>query len=182
MVSGPSGAGKGTVIRGVLERVDGLALAVSATTRAPRDGEVDGRDYRFLTPEEFERRVAAGDFLEHVSYAGNRYGTLYEEIERHLDAGRSVLVEIELRGARAVRRAIPEALLVFIAPPSPAELQRRLEMRGTDTPQEIAARMQVSREELAATDEFDHVILNADARDAIAELVGVLEMEAFARG
>lgn len=182
MVSGPSGAGKGTVIRGVLERVPDLALAVSATTRAARPGEVDGREYRFLSAEEFERRVAAGDFLEHVSYAGNRYGTLYEEIERHLDAGRSVVVEIELRGARAVRRAIPDALLVFIAPPSPGELQRRLEQRGTDSPEEIAARMRVSREELAAVHEFDHVIVNADAARAVEELVAVLEAQPVARG
>jgi guanylate kinase len=178
VVSGPSGAGKGTVIRGVLARMPELRLAVSATTRPPRGGEVDGRDYRFLSPAEFERRVAAGDFLEHVSYAGNRYGTLLEEIRRPLAEGRPVIVEIELRGARAVRAAIPEALLVFIAPPSEDELRERLERRGTDTAQEIAARMSVSREELAATDEFDHVIVNADVRQAVDELVALLRAEA----
>lgn len=174
VVSGPSGAGKGTLIRGLLTRCPRVALAVSATTRPRRPGEVDGREYRFLSAAEFARRVDAGDFLEQVSYAGNRYGTLREEIDRPVAEGRAVVLEIELRGARAVRRAIPDALSVFIAPPSPEELVRRLERRGTDTRGEIAARLEVSREELAAMDEFDHRVVNARVEAATDELVRIV--------
>jgi guanylate kinase len=139
-----------------------------------RAGEVDGRDYHFLGPEEFERRVAEGAFLEHVTYAGNRYGTLRSEIERILGVGRAPLVEIELAGARAVRAAIPGAVSVFIAPPSETELSRRLERRGTDTTGEITQRMATSRVELAARDEFDHVIVNEDVCTAAAALTEVV--------
>ena len=139
-----------------------------------RPGEVDGRDYRFLSPEEFECRVAEGAFLEHVVYAGNRYGTLRSEIDRILGGGRSPLVEIELAGARAVRAAIPDAVSVFIAPPSETELSRRLERRGTDTTGEITQRMATSRVELAARDEFDHVIVNEDVCTAAAALAEVV--------
>jgi guanylate kinase len=137
-------------------------------------------DYHFLSPEEFERRVRAGEFLEHVTYAGNRYGTLRSEIDRILGRGRSALVEIELEGARAVRAAMPEAVSVFIAPPSLAELGRRLKLRATDSEGEIAARLATSRVELQAMDEFEHVIVNDDAREAVerlAELVGAVAGE-----
>jgi guanylate kinase len=147
---------------------------VSATTRRMRPEEVDGRDYHFLTPEEFERRVEAGDFLEHVTYAGSRYGTLRSEIERILSQGRSPLVEIELEGARAVRRAVPDAVSVFIAPPSFRELIRRLETRATDSRDEIAERLRASRVELEAMHEFDHRIVNADAERAVEELADVI--------
>jgi len=139
-----------------------------------RPGEVDGRDYHFLEPEEFERRVREGEFLEHVTYAGNRYGTLRSEIDRIRAAGCSSLVEIELAGARAVRAAVPEAVSVFIAPPSVTELNRRLERRGTDTTGEITERMRTSRVELEACDEFDHVIVNADVEVAARELAEVV--------
>lgn len=141
-----------------------------------RPGEVDGRDYHFLTPAEFERRVREGAFLEHVTYAGNRYGTLRSEIDRILAACRSPLVEIELAGARAVRAAIPESVSVFIAPPSVQELSRRLERRGTDTSGEITQRMATSRIELEARDEFDHVIVNEDVEAAAAELAEVVQL------
>jgi guanylate kinase len=169
-VSGPSGAGKGTLIERILPRFPNLEVAVSATTRRRRPGEVDGREYHFLSPPEFARRVAAGEFLEHVEYAGNRYGTLRSEIERIMRAGRSPLVEIELAGARAVRRDVPEAASVFIAPPSLAELGRRLERRATDTDDEIAARLATSRLELEAMGEFDHVVVNDDVAAAVEEL------------
>ena len=120
VITGPSGVGKGTLIAGLLERVPELELSVSATTRQPRDGEGDGRDYHFLTPEEFDRRVEAGDFLEFATYSGNRYGTLRSEIERRLEAGHSVVLEIEVQGARQVRAAMPESVQIFIAPPEPA--------------------------------------------------------------
>ena len=119
VITGPSGVGKGTLIERLLERIPELELSVSATTREPRPGEVDGRDYHFLTPEEFDRRVEAGDFLEHATYSGNRYGTLREEVERRLAEGRSVVLEIEVQGARQVREAMPEAVQIFIAPPEP---------------------------------------------------------------
>lgn len=149
-------------------------MAVSATTRGRRPGETDGEDYHFLGRDEFERRVAAGDFLEEVEYAGNRYGTLRSEVDRGLADGRSVILEIELAGARRVRRMVPGAVSVFIAPPSIEELERRLERRNTDTEAEIARRIEVSRWELEAAGEFDHVIVNADRDEATDELERVL--------
>jgi guanylate kinase len=139
-----------------------------------RPRERDGVDYHFLTPQEFERRVAAGDFLEHVTYAGNRYGTLRSEIDRILAAGRCPIVEIELAGARAVRAMIPDAVSIFISPPSLEELVARLGRRGTDSEAEIAARMETSRVELQAPDEFDHTVINDDRERAIADLAHVV--------
>ncbi len=118
MITGPSGVGKGTLIRGLMQRVPALELSVSATTRAPRAGERDGRDYHFLSDEEFQRRVAAGDFVEHARYSGHRYGTLRCELERRLRAGVPVVLEIEVQGARQIRAAMPESVQVFIAPVS----------------------------------------------------------------
>jgi guanylate kinase len=175
IVSGPSGAGKGTLIEAVLRRFPELSVAVSATTRPMRPGEVDGREYHFLVPDEFERRVAAGAFLEHVTYAGNRYGTLAEEVEGRVAAGRSVLLEIELEGARAVRQRLPESVAVFIAPPSMDELGRRLRDRGTEDEADIARRLEVGRAEIAAIEEFDEIIVNADVPTAAAELAMVVE-------
>lgn len=136
---------------------------------------MDGVDYHFLEPGEFDRRVRSGDFLEHVDYAGNRYGTLRSEVDRILGEGRSALLELELRGARAVRRALPEAVGIFIAPPSMEELGRRLEHRATDTVDEIAERLAVSRTEILAAEEFDHLIVNADVAAAIEELAAALD-------
>ncbi len=140
-----------------------------------RPRERDGVDYHFLSPAEFERRVAAGDFLEHVTYAGNRYGTLRSEIDRILAAGRCPIVEIELAGARAVRAMVPDAVSVFISPPSLEELVARLGRRGTDTESEIAARMETSRIELQARDEFDHTVINDDRERAIGDLAHIVE-------
>ena len=174
MITGPSGVGKGTLIRTLLERVPGLELAVSATTRAPRPGERDGADYHFLDDEEFARRVAAGEFVEHATYAGRRYGTLREEVERRLARGASVVLEIEVQGAREVARAMPEAVRIFIAPPSEEALRARLVGRGTDDPDEVAARMETARRELAAIDEFPQVVVNdrlEEAGQALERLV-----------
>lgn len=173
-MSGPSGAGKGTLIEGILPRFPHVEVAVSATTRPIRPGEVDGRDYHFLSPEEFEARVSAGEFLEHVTYAGHRYGTLRSEVDGIIAARRWPLVEIELAGARAVRANEPGAVAVFIAPPSLSELERRLERRGTDSEGAIAQRLATSRVELAAMNEFDHVIVNGDVAVAVEELAQVL--------
>jgi guanylate kinase len=174
VITGPSGVGKGTLIERLLERVPQLELSVSATTREPRPGEEAGRDYHFLTPEEFDRRVEAGDFLEHATYSGNRYGTLRGEVERRLSEGRSVVLEIEVQGARQVRVAMPEAVLIFIAPPDPAALRQRLEGRGTDSPEAIERRLRTAEIELEAQAEFPHVIVNDDVQKAAAELEGLV--------
>ncbi len=174
VVSGPSGAGKGTLIRGALQHVPDLAVAVSATTRAMRPGEVDGREYHFMSRAEFARLVEQGAFLEHAEFAGNRYGTLATELDRITGAGRSVILEIELQGARNVRRVRPDSISVFIEPPSLEELARRLRLRATDAEEEIEARLEVARTEVSARDEFDHVILNDDAHRATDELVSII--------
>jgi guanylate kinase len=143
---------------------------VSATTRGPRPGEEDARDYHFLSTEEFDRRVEAGDFLEHADYSSNRYGTLREEVERRLAEGRSVVLEIEVQGARQVRAAMPEAVLIFIAPPDPAALRERLEGRGTDSPEAIERRLRTAEIELEAQAEFPHVVVNDDLQKSASEL------------
>ena len=171
MVTGPSGVGKGTLIKRLRARLPGFDLSVSATTRPPRPGEVDGRDYHFLTLEEFEQRLARGDFLEHAMYAGNMYGTPRSELDRAREAGRDVVLEIEVEGARQVREALPEAKQVFIAPPSDETLRKRLVARSTDSPEEIERRLTRAREELAAREEFGKVIVNDDLDRAADELV-----------
>ena len=178
MITGPSGVGKGTLIRGLLERVPGLELAVSATTRPPRPGEDDGVAYHFLTPEEFGARVAAGDFVEHAEYSGNRYGTLRSELERRLQTADGVVLEIEVQGARQVRAAMPEAVAVFIAPPSVSALRARLIGRGTDSPEQVDARLQTAERELEAQPEFAHVVVNDRLEDAIDELIAVVSRHA----
>ncbi len=175
MITGPSGVGKGTLIRGLLEHIRGLALSVSATTRAPRPGEVDGVDYHFLSPEEFEARVRAGEFLEHATYSGNRYGTLRPEVERLIAEGTPVVLEIEVQGARQVRQAMPEAVAVFIAPPSLDALRARLVGRGTDSQEQVGERLRTAEGELAAQPEFDVVVVNDRLEDATAELVGIVQ-------
>jgi guanylate kinase len=171
VITGPSGVGKGTLIAALRKRHPELGLSVSATTRAPRAGEQDGVEYHFLTDTEFDRRLAAGDFVEHASYAGHRYGTLRSELERRRRGGEPVVLEIEVQGARQVRDAIPGAVLVFIAPPSLTVLRRRLEDRGTDAPATIAKRLEVAQEELAARAEFPDVIVN----DQLDAAVGALD-------
>jgi guanylate kinase len=170
VITGPSGVGKGTLIEKLLEAVPELELSVSATTRAPRPGEENGRDYHFLTSEEFAERVKGRAFLEHADYSGNRYGTLREEVERRLEAGRSVVLEIEVQGARQVREAMPEAVQIFISPPSPEALRERLEGRGTDPPEAIESRLRTAEDELEARDEFPHVIVNDRVEDAASKL------------
>jgi guanylate kinase len=173
VITGPSGVGKGTLIRLLLDRVPDLGLSVSATTRAPRPGEEDGRDYFFLTPGDFERRVQAGEFVEHAEYAGRRYGTLRDELRRRAQTG-SVVLEIEVQGARQVREALPEATTIFIAPPSPEVLRERLVGRGTDDPEAIAARLETADRELAAAGEFDEIVVNDDLSAAADRLERVV--------
>jgi guanylate kinase len=174
VITGPSGVGKGTLIERLLERIPDLELSVSATTRPPRAGEVDGRDYHFLTDEEFERRGQAGEFLEHATYSGHRYGTPLEEVERRLEQGRSVVLEIEVQGARQVRDAMPEAVQIFIAPPDPEALRNRLEGRGTDSAEAIERRLRTAEIELEAQGEFPHVVVNDEVQKAASELEGLV--------
>ena len=177
MITGPSGVGKGTLISELLARIPELELSVSATTRQPREGERDGRDYHFLDPGDFDRRAEQSDFLEFATYSGNRYGTLRQEVERRLATGRSVVLEIEVQGARQVRAAMPESVQVFIAPPEPAALRQRLLSRGTDSPEAIDARLAVAAQELAAQDEFPYRVVNDDRARAAAELEGIVRAE-----
>ena len=174
VISGPSGVGKGTLISRALAEVPDLELATSATTRQMRPGEVDGREYHFLTPEQFERRVGEGAFLEHVEYSGHRYGTLRSEVDRRLASGSSVILEIDVPGAREVERQLPDAVLVFIAPPDVTDLERRLTARGTNSPEDIANRLRIARAELEARDDFAHVIVNDDVERAAAELTTLI--------
>jgi guanylate kinase len=174
VITGPSGVGKGTLIRTLLERIPELELSVSATTRAPRPGEEDGIDYHFLSDEEFERRVERGDFVEHAAYSGRRYGTLREELERRTRAGVPVVLEIEVQGARQIAETMPEAVRIFIAPPSKEALRPRLIGRGTDDPEQVEARLRTAREELAARGEFQHIVINDRLEDAVAALEEVV--------
>jgi len=177
VITGPSGVGKGTLIRGLMERLPKLQLSVSATTRAPRPGERDGIDYHFLSREEFDRRVAEGDFVEHADYAGRSYGTLRSELEDRVAAGVPVVLEIEVQGARQVRAAMPEAAQVFIAPPSLDALRTRLIGRGTDDAGEVERRLQVAEQELTAQPEFGYVVVNDRLDEALRQLTAIVAHE-----
>ena len=178
VITGPSGVGKGTLIRELLARIDELELSTSATTREPRAGEVDGRDYHFLSADEFAERAEAGDFLEHATFSGNRYGTLRAEVDRCLDAGISLVLEIEVQGARQVRAALGgRAVLLFIAPPDPGTLRERLAERGTDSEEAIGRRLETAKQELEAQQEFKHVVVNDEVERAASELERIVRDE-----
>ena len=182
VVTGPSGAGKGTLIRELVERVPGIEVTVSATTRERRRGEEDGREYWFLTDAEFVRRVAEGDFLEHVTYvSGKRYGTLRSEVDRIKDAGHVPVLELETEGALNVKEDVPGAVTIFITAPIP-ELERRLRERASESEGEIGERIGLARKQLAQADEFDYVVLNDDVPRATQELEQIVEREVAAAG
>jgi guanylate kinase len=174
VISGPSGAGKGTLISRLLEQSERFVVATSATTRRRRPGEEHGREYFFLDDTEFQDLVDRNEFLEHVSYAGGRYGTLRSEVDRLLASGRDVILELEVDGAFAVRRRRPDALLVFIDPPSFEDLERRLRDRATDSAGEISTRLAIAREQLETKDAFDVVVVNDDRERATRELLAML--------
>lgn len=171
VVSGPSGAGKSTLIRQALDAIPELAYSVSATTRKPREGEVDGRDYVFLSRERFERWIEEGRFLEWAEYSGNLYGTPEDKVEEYLEEGRSVILEIELQGARMVREKRPDAVMVFVRAPDLEETRKRLLGRATETAEALEARMTTALSEVAARDEFDHEIVNSEREQAREDML-----------
>jgi len=175
VLTGPSGVGKGTVVAEVRRLRPDLWVSVSATTRAPRPGEVDGIAYHFWDADRFARTIEDGGFLEWAEFAGNRYGTPLAEVQARRAAGEPVLLEIELQGARQVRAAAPDALMVFLSPPSFAELEERLRGRGTEDEAAINRRLERARAEMAAACEFDVVVINDDVVRAARELVDFLE-------
>jgi guanylate kinase len=177
VLSSPSGGGKTTIARRLLERRGDLGYSISATTRARRSGEEHGRDYWFLSPEEFERRVAADEFVEHASYNGRRYGTLRSEVDRLFRAGKNVVLDIEVDGARQVRRRFPDAVLVFVLPPSGAELVRRLKGRQTEGPAALRRRMEIASDELSAVAEYDYVVVNDELDRAVEDVDAILSAE-----
>jgi guanylate kinase len=177
VVTGPSGAGKGTLIRELLGRVPALEVAVSATTRGQRPGEADGRDYWFLTEAEFVRRIEGGEFLEEVQYvSGKRYGTLRSEVERISDVGRICVLELELEGALTVQEQMPQGVTVFIAADVP-ELERRLRERATESTGEIGERIELAKHQLEQAHRFRYMVRNDDVRRATEVLTAIVETE-----
>lgn len=174
IVSAPSGAGKTTLVRMLLANDPGIRLSISYTTRAPRPGEADGREYNFVTPETFRGMVERGDFLEWAEVHGNCYGTSRPWIEAEMAAGRDVLLEIDWQGAQQVRKLFPSAIGVFVLPPSLAELERRLTGRGTDAAEVIARRLAAAQDEMRHVPEFDYVIINDELQRALADLLSVV--------
>ncbi|MEW6724871.1 MAG: guanylate kinase [Bacillota bacterium] len=177
VVSGPSGVGKGTINRGVLELEPNVRFSVSATTRPRRPDEVDGQHYYFISRAEFERRRAAGEFLEWTEYVGNLYGTLRSQVEEVRSAGCDCLLEIEVQGARNVREQVPDAVLIFIAPPSLAALEERINLRGCDSEEEMRSRLEVARRELAELPYYDYVVINDDRNEAVGRVRAILQAE-----
>lgn len=176
VLSGPSGAGKSTVVSKLMERRGDVCFSVSATTRAPRPGEQDGVNYFFVTRERFEEMVRTGELLEHAEYVGNCYGTPRAYVEQRLEAGYNVILDIEVQGARQVMEATPEAVLVFLIPPTLAELERRLRARGTESDEVIRGRLERAKEE-CRSDFYRYIVINDDADTAAKELDAIITAE-----
>ncbi|HLB36573.1 MAG TPA: guanylate kinase [Gemmatimonadales bacterium] len=177
ILSSPSGAGKTTITKALLAAREDLGFSVSATTRSPRPGEADGVDYYFLTPGEFERRRAAGAFLEWAEYGGQRYGTLAAEVDRVLGQGRHVILDIEVQGARQVRERRPDVVSIFVLPPSVEELVARLGGRGTDRPADLEQRLRRAVDELGEAHHYDYLVVNDDRTQAVAEVAAIIDAE-----
>jgi guanylate kinase len=175
VISGPSGAGKGTLRKVLFDRVPGLAYSVSCTTRHPREGERDGIDYWFVTEEIFDRTRDRGEFLEWAFVHDHHYGTRAEDVRRELERGRDVVLEIDVQGALSVRDACPDAVLIFIAPPSVDELSDRLRERGTETSEDLSLRLRNAMTEMEMASKYDHVILNDNVERAAEELIALVE-------
>ena len=176
VITGPSGVGKGSLITVLREKVPELELSTSATTRAPRQGETDGVEYHFLSPEQFDAKIQAGEFLEHAAYSGHQYGTLKSEVDGRIENGHPVVLEIEVQGAEQIRESMPEAVQLFIMPPAPEleTLLSRLAGRGTDSEEAISGRMAVAEEELEARHHFHHRVVNDDLERAAEELESIV--------
>ncbi len=174
--SAPSGCGKGTMLAEILKN-ERFRCSVSATTRSPREGELDGINYHFLTREDFERHIAAGEFLEYAEYCKNFYGTLVSEVDSYLEKGINVILEIEVQGAMKIKQKRPDAIFVFIAPPSIGELTRRLRKRGTESDEVIAERVSQAAGEIAMAEKYDYVIVNDALEDAVSDFFAVIRAE-----
>lgn len=170
VISGFSGSGKGTVVRKLIEDYEEYAVSVSATTRDPREGEIHGKDYFFLSKEEFEEKIKIDGFLEYALYCDNYYGTPRDYVERHLAQGKNVILEIEIQGAMKVKESFPEAVLLFLMPPSMHELKRRLTGRGTETAEVINARLYRAQEEAKGIEEYDYIVINDDLDICVKQL------------
>ena len=177
VVSGFSGAGKGTLMKRLLEKYDCYALSVSATTRAPRDGEEHGREYFFHTKEEFEELILQDAFIEYAKYVDNYYGIPKSYVEKQLEAGKDVILEIEIQGALKVKEKLPDTLLLFVTPPSAEELKRRLEGRGTETPEVIASRLRRASEEAKAMPLYDYILVNDDLETCVDQMHEIIQSQ-----
>lgn len=175
--TGPSGTGKGTILKDVLATDPNIFLSVSATTRSPREGERDGTHYYFLTKQDFEEKIRQNAFLEHAQYVENYYGTLEAPVNAQLAAGRDVVLEIEVQGAMQIQQKRPDAVMVFVAPPSLEELERRLRGRGTENEEKIQKRIETAGFELTFRDQFDYVIVNDRLEDAVRDLSAIFIAE-----
>jgi guanylate kinase len=176
VVSGPSGAGKGTVMKELMSGGD-YALSVSATTRSPREGEVDGENYFFKSREEFEGMIADNEFLEYAEFCGNYYGTPVGYVAKQLDAGKNVILEIEVKGAFQVKERLPEAVLIFLAPPSLNELESRLVGRGTESAEVVAQRLARAEEELELISDYDYIVINDKVENAADDIRAIVKAE-----
>jgi guanylate kinase len=174
VIAAPSGAGKTSLVRALMEREPGLRFSISYTTRPQRPAELHGRDYFFVSPDEFERMAAAGEFLEHARVFDNRYGTARRQVDEWLAAGQDLILEIDWQGARQVRAALPECVSVFILPPSLGELERRLRGRGTDAEEVIGRRLRDAASDMTHWREFDHVVVNDEFAGALADLQAIV--------
>ena len=175
VVSGFAGSGKGTLMKRLVEDYDGYALSVSMTTRNPRPGEVHGREYFFVSKEEFEQKIDEGGLIEYASYVENYYGTPRDYVEEHMAAGKDVLLEIEIQGALKVKKRFPDAVLIFVLPPSVEELYRRLKNRGTETEDVIRKRMSRAREEAGVIGKYDYIVINDEIEESVRSLHGLIE-------
>ncbi|WP_417030108.1 guanylate kinase [Blautia hydrogenotrophica] len=177
VVSGFSGSGKGTIMKALLKKYDNYALSISATTRSPREGERNGREYFFKTKEEFQRLIEEDQLIEYAQYVENYYGTPREYVERCLDDGKDVILEIEVQGARKVKEKIPEAVLIFVTPPSAEELRARLVGRGTESMEVIESRLSRANEEAVVMPDYDYLLVNDDLEQCVEAMHGIIQAE-----
>lgn len=174
IISGPSGSGKNTVYDGLCLKSDNIAQTISVTTRPPREGETDGKDYYFVSTEDFLRKVEQNEFVEYVKYGNNYYGTLKSEIERLRDEGKTVILVIEVEGALNIKKAFPDAKSIFLVPPSPEELRRRISRRGQNSDEDIEIRLRIAEKEMSYKDKYDYCIVNDELQKCIDEVYDII--------